>query len=332
MNSQIQVNVFVSMLDDFEVAVPNDRISYLKFRPPMAPLELELGLPESGVEDSKIEVPITDPDPIDSMADANIDTPDTTMVFMGEAIASFRTLLKRGYRAETRLMAEPSSTSVIKMSRSSFPTYGGYVLTTPKNGSMVTSFVDGRHYNTTCTTLMNYLGRAFLGWRGSTRWTVDAGTIHLSGLRGSDPSDGADVWNSITYALSRTNQYSLDQTVVTTASLPVTNLQQYINSVERGLDWRGMHLCNTNVNPVQTVEVPYLENKRFSYTFVDDDYSGITKGPGWELSILTPGTETFFDSSYLKFFVSAGEDFNFFFFNGLPPVYFESEYGLDTAF
>lgn len=350
-NSQVQVNVFISALDDFEVAAPDDKISFLKFRPNVEPdpppegragrsklmdtMLMRKGVPESGTlpdtdDCDDQDAPVTDPPPIDTMADDQMDQPQTTMVFMGEAVPSFRTLLKRSYRSELRLLAEADSTAVIKLSRGSFPTYGGFITgQVPSSGSMVTAFADGRYYNASLTTLLNYLGRAFLGWRGSTRWTVDTSTVNLTSTRSG--GDGADLWNSTTFSLARRNDFSLNQVIAESAGPLISNIPQIFNGIDRGLDCYGLHLGNTAVNPIQTVEVPYLQNDRFKYTFIDDNFASTTNGPGWDCSLMVPESETTFDTSYLKLYVSAGEDFNFFFFNGMPPVYFEQEYAQDGA-
>lgn len=342
----IEINVFVSMLDDFEVAAPDDKMSYLKFRsfvsPPqsgktsysdfMKTLTLKKSIPESGVVQDEDDQggEVTDPPPIDTIADNAIDTPNTTMVFMGEVIGSFRALLKRAYFSEMRLLTEIPTASVAVISRSSFPTYGGFISgQIIASNSMVTTFGDGRYYNTATTTLMNYLGRAFLGWRGSTRWTVDTSTVSLSAQEST--STVADLWNSVPFILSRSNRYTSNQIYQGTAGELTTNLPQKFNEAQRGGDCFGMHLGNTSVNPIQTVEVPYLSTDRFNYTFTEENYSVGDTGPSWKLSLMLPNSSSLFDNSFLKFYVSAGEDFNFFFFNGLPPVYYETAYATDTV-
>jgi hypothetical protein len=346
--SSVQINVFISALDDFEVAAPDDKISYLKFRPSVPVPEPDaqggysnfmnklrqkgMSVPESGTVPEDVDaadVPVVDPPPIDTMADSNLDVPNTTKVFMGEVIGSFRTMLRRAYRSEIRLVAEADSTAAYKISRSSFPTYGGFVThETIPNGSMVTSFADGRFYNASLTTMLNYLGRSFLGWRGSTRWTIDTSTVNLSSYDGNGDSD---LWNSITYTLARRNSYFNGQAFVDTSGPLVSNIPQLFNGIDRGMDCNGAYLGNTAVNPIQTIEVPYLQNDRFKYTFLDDKYEDEVEGPGWECSLMIPRSLTAKDTSYLKFYVSAGEDFNFFFFNGMPPVYFEQAYAQDQA-
>jgi hypothetical protein len=327
--SDIQVNVFISMLDDFEVAAPNDAMSYVKFRPPISPTRLG-SVPESGVEDDTDaqESPVADPEAIDEMASTHIDQPLTTKVFMGETIASFRTLLKRAYKSELLFFPEVSETAMVKFSRPSFPTYGGFSTATLPSGSMVTTFGDGRKYLATNTTLMNYLGRAFLGWRGSTRWTIDTSTVSLGARIGADDSD---FWNSVSYVLSRRNFTDYKATVANTGAINLKNIPQTFNEVERGADMFGAFIGNTSVNPIQTIEVPYLKNDRFSYTFARENFATGDFTPSWNMSLIVPRSGSALDSTYLRFYVSAGEDFNFFFFNGLPPVYYEQSFALDQS-
>lgn len=323
--SDISINVFISMLDDFEVAVPSDNPSYIKFLPPVAVPESGTPNDEEADEDDQA-APVTDPEVLDTYGETQIDTPDTTLVFMGEAITSFRTLLKRAYKAELRLLPEVPGVGMFKFSRGSFPTYGGFITGSVQANSMVQDFFDGRRYNTTTTTLLNYLGRAYLGWRGSTRWTVDCGSLNLA-----INSATSDTWGGISFGLSRTNFFNSTQQIVDVATTSITNVPQSFNEVSRGTDWKGLYLANTSVNPIQTIEVPYTMNKRFSYTFQADSYLVSTVDPGWECTMMVPSSATGDDYSFLSMYVSAGEDFNFFFFNGLPPVYLESNYGLDAG-
>ena len=332
--SAISVNVFISMLDDFEVAAPDDKISYLRYRreqfvPP--PLALN-SVPESGVPDANDaddqHAPITDPTGIDEFAETQIDVPETTKIFMGEVISSFRTLIKRSYLSELRIIPDVDQTSVYKISRGSFPTYGGYITDTPQNGSMVTSFTDTRYYNTAMTTMLNYLGRAFLGWRGSTRWTIDTSSLKTAF---NGPGGSNHVWNSLTFSLARRNTFSLTQTLGEPTGLLLTSIPQYVNNITRGEDCNGLYLGNTNVNPIQTIEVPYLQNDRFKYTFHDDNFVADTKGPGWTCTFNIPGSADDTELSAVKLYTSAGEDFNLFFFNGLPYVFYEPTYPYDEG-
>lgn len=333
----IQINVFVSMLEDFEVAAPDESITFLKFKEPVAPpppvsFADVITTPEAGVSDDADcgqDAPITDPESIDSMADGSLDDPLTTKVFMGEVVPSFRSLLKRTYKSDIRLMPETDSTSMISYSLSSFPTVGGfYEGQTPLEGSVLLTFQDGRFYNPSITTLMNYLSRAFLGWRGSTRWTVDTSGVNVAG---STQGGSSELFNSISYSFSRKNDYTNSRTITSTEALNINSVAQSFNNATRGQSTRGLALGNTNVNPVQTVEVPYMENKRFSYTFLEDNYSSVNRGPGWDFSLIYPKGGDTLTQNTLTFYVSGGEDFNFFFFNGLPPVYFEAEYQPDQA-
>jgi hypothetical protein len=168
--ADIQVNVFVSMLDDFEVAMPNPDMTAWRFREP----EMFIGEPEmdSGAADCCDDA-ITDPPTIDQMADTIIDTPDTTKLFFGEVIGSFRQMLKRTVMHEIVRVEEPVGTSLFTMTRGAFPEYGGYITTLVTPNSMAYEYNDGTAIIPCNTTYLNYVTRMFAGWRGSVRWTVD---------------------------------------------------------------------------------------------------------------------------------------------------------------
>jgi hypothetical protein len=52
-------------------------------------------------------------------------------------------------------------------------------------------------------------------------------------------------------------------------------------------------------------------------------FDTIVTGPAFNLSVVLPSSANAADISVLRMFTSAGEDLNFFFFNGLPPMYFQ---------
>ena len=323
----VSVNVFVSMLDDFEVGAPSDDISVVRFRPE-PPEATVLTTPNSGTIDGDMDccdTPVTDPPLLDNLADTNVEDPDVTKVFFGEVIGSFRQLLKRSYRAETSTLPLSSTTPTVQnVSRGSFPIYGGQLpAASYPTESMVTEFDDGRYFVPVETTMMNYLGRAFLGWRGSTRWTIDASSYGDRGLIGS---------NSLSVSLSRNTSFTNRNVVTPLTNSNAPDFSSIVMQAERGADTHGMMLCNTHINPILNVEIPYYLNKRFSYTAQDDEFISSVEGPPYNISSIFPesnsGNE---DITLIRTFVSAGEDFNLFFFNGLPPVYFEPFYPVDAG-
>jgi hypothetical protein len=322
--ANIQVNVFISMLDDFEVASPTDDISFCRFRAPVIPVPLLRTIPEmdAGAVMDCCDNAITDPPVIDTFNDTMLDDPDITKLFFGEVIGSFRQLLKRTCRAELRLIPENPGSSLFVLNRQAFPIQGGHHDAVPAAGTAALVLNDGIYYLPYHTTYLNYLSRAFIGWRGSIRWTVDASTLNQL--------NAGEFANSISYSLSRNtvitnSQQSLEISTTNLASAPLLLMEG-----ERGSGLRGMHLSNTQVNPIQSVEIPYYRNERFSLTSQALVLDGVPKeGPAWDFSVFLQGSQDLANVALFRTFVSAGEDFNFFFFNGMPPIFVETEYPLD---
>jgi hypothetical protein len=321
--SNIQVNVFVSMLDDFEVAMPNSDLGRYRFRNPNPPARQTRSItePEMG-EDSMgdmdcCEAPITDPPTIDTMADALIETPDTTKLFFGEVVASFRQLMKRTCLSEVVLVGEQTTSTIFSLTRRAFPEYGGNYDGGAFGSSLALTYTNGSQVVPYATTYLNYLGRMFIGWRGSVRWTFDTSTLNVSG--------GGDLFNSLTLNYSRT-----DSTARTTNSLPlpptglpVINIGPDLVDTGGPETLKGCYLGNSRVNPVQSVEVPFYSAQRFLTTLEEPAFDTIVTGPAFNLSVVLPSSANAADISVLRMFTSAGEDLNFFFFNGLPPMYFQ---------
>jgi len=312
----IQVAVFVSMLDDFEVAQPNANLTYLRFRQPVLPI------PEADFGDVSDENAVTDPPVIDSFADTSLDMPILTKVFFGESIGSFRQMLKRKFRSEMYALPEVTADSVVTVSRTAFPNYGGFYDTVqqPPLNSIINSFPDGRYYINCETTLLNYISRAFLGWRGSIRWTVDASELSTGNAQ-SDFTSGAD------FQLFRKSQSRND-----TLSAPIANdgdspsVYSAMYELNREAAANGVVVCNAGINPLQTIEVPFYTNKRFEYTFQDLDFNLFRPEPSWGFSCFVKAASSAVSPNLVTFYVSTGEDFNLIFFNGLPLVWFEPTY------
>jgi len=315
--ADIQVNVFVSALDDFEVGMPSEEIHRWTFRNPNPPnLINEPEMAEMDPDSGEDPNPITDPVTIDTYAQTMIDYPDYTKLFFGEVIGSFRQLIKRSVLHEAIVVKETSKTSVLVVDRSAFPEFGGIYNGPVFPNSMVLTFTNGKKLIPCATTPLNYVGRMFLAWRGSVRWVIDTSSLNVSGA--------TDVFNSISPSISRSDGCTR---IVNTLTLPYTNdnplniQSDYLNAVDTETAL-GAYIGNSNVNPLMSVEVPFYANKRFLSTQYDEDFANMTSSPAWRLSCVIPKTVTGSDVSILKTYCSAGEDFNFFFFNGMPPMYY----------
>lgn len=319
--ANIQVNVFVSMLEDFEVAMPNDDITNWRFRDPVPPPAILRNIPEMAVEAMEndmdcCESPVSDPPVIDTMADALIETPDTTKLFFGEVIGSFRQLLKRTMLCEVKRIPDDTESTYYSLERRAFPEFGGLYTGATLSTGMPLQYSNGQLVIPCATTYINYISRMFLGWRGSIRWTFDTATMNVQG--------GTDRFNSVTCTISRKNSslrtYGSGPLVQPTE--PDINIGP--NLIDAG-DFEtafGAHLLNTNVNPIQSVEVPFYSNKRFYSTQNETAFDRSVAEPCFRLSTILPGSSNNSDVSVLKMYCSAGEDFNLFFYNGQPPMYY----------
>jgi hypothetical protein len=92
-----------------------------------------------------------------------------------------------------------------------------------------------------------------------------------------------------------------------------------------------MHIGNTNVNPIQSVEVPYSSRSRFTPTLLETNSGDVDQGPSWEFGTIVPGDADRLEEVFIRTYVSAGEDMNFFFFNGMPAFYYYIEFTRDTG-
>jgi hypothetical protein len=276
----------------------------------------EMNVPEmdAGGDMDCCDDAITDPPKVDTMADDLIATPDITKLFFGEVIGSFRQLLKRDYLAEVFSLPELAFTHLLRIQRAAFPSYGGVYVGPTVVNSQVIEYGPTLSIVPVATTMLNYVSRMFLGWRGSIRWTIDT-----SGM----PNAGADGFSSstVTYGRNTQTNRSYDLTVFITPSIgdPVSIL-----NIEDGITGLGSYLGNTRVNPLHTIEVPFYSNKRFISTNQEFSYASTIEVPSFLLSSVQLPSNDSDEFGFLKFYCSAGEDFNLFFFNGMPPFYLES--------
>jgi hypothetical protein len=314
------------MLDDFEVAVPSDSIANWRFRNQSDP---QMGVPEMGIPEMAegdqgadmdcCDDPVMDPPTIDTMADAMIDSPDTTKLFFGEVIGSFRQMMKRTCLSEVVVVDDLPSTTILSITRRAFPEFGGRLpdSTSTFTDSMAITFANGQKYIPAATTYINYVSRMFLGWRGSIRWTFDTSTLNVS--------SGSDRFNSISTIVARS--LSTPRTTTSTAlrngSAPLHNVNFSMIEAEDKMFLDGAFIGNTNVNPIHSVEVPFYSNRRFEFIESSKSFQDIIDEPSFKFNAVLPGSDSDTDVSFVRMFCSAGEDFNLFFFNGMPPLFFQ---------
>jgi hypothetical protein len=336
-DNDIEVNVFVSAGDDFEVAVPDASImeklrlrtaeatiapQSLEFevekenRPPIEEVEPHAGESEETTEDSR-------PANVSTLnqAAASVSRKDeTNLVYFGESIHSFRQLLKRYCRHSiiSGSPLTPGNLVRVAASRCAFPFQVGYTEPASIPGAGVVYSVNGGQdrYVYGQTTLLNYLTPAFGGWRGSIRWMVDMTRFNnysgeLSSITVTRENDGAanaDDWTQLA-----------DESNTTAGQAALVNDRDQFS---RTFD--GQLYQSSAVNPTVMFEVPYYKNQRFTPAKrLDFPANSDIRQNGWVLEAIMSSSARA-GVEYAPCFVAAGEDFNVFFFLGAPIMYYES--------
>lgn len=316
-NNDIEVNVYVSMGDDFEVFVPYPHFQNFVFKPQSG----EEFTPQSGQEtvpESEHTEEVNAPIQMQSeqIAVASYTLPTTNLMYTGESIQSFRTMLKR-YNRWLTFGAEgnPAGTAYVNLQAKAFPALRGNVA-----GAIHTTSL-AAPYNYCNTVLLHWVSYMFSGWRGGIRYKViPKRCIQCSEMTASRHSANGGVFsvtsgNYISALLS--SQSEIAASTVLNGSLQDAEQTGY----------EGLAYTTSKVNPVLEFEIPWYSQFRFSpgkiqnWSTADDDFcqhmtvfcSQIKDRPDLNASV-----------GCYDMFVSTGEDFQTFFFTGLPRMYYEA--------
>lgn len=297
-NNDIQVNVFISAGDDFEVFVPDNHFQFFTFAS------------QSGLEthDSDESAPVHD-----TATTLGLPIRNTAMinkVYTGEAILSFRTMLKR-YNLWNSLGLLDSSPHNITGRFNAFPYYRGYM------PSGVENTAGGVPYNYCNTVLMHWVTLAFQGWRGSIRYKIvprgplsadHRPTIYVTQAPGTD--------TPYNYVMGTPDSATTQKD----ASLNIIPTQGALPAPGKPFTGtRGSVYANGYLNVPVEFEVPFYSTARFSPGKFKDLTTASQYTQHWDYNLTAEGTsQTFFDIH-----VAAGEDFQTYFFTGLPRAYYE---------
>jgi len=307
-NNDIEVNVFVSMGDDFEVFVPDDHFQHFVFKPQsgMEPL-----VPES----QETEEPSA---PQQSMADnLGPSYQDGTLinkVFTGEAIMSFRPLLKRYSRWRSELPdVDANGARYWRKRYCMFPFLRGNV------AGAVETDAGANPYNYCNTILLHWVTSAFSGWRGSIRWKIlyresdNATSTHAPSIlywgRDDPIPSGTQIYidDFGTYSLTNREEWAI-RTVKGNSENLLTGA-------------KGMTYSDVNINGNTEIEIPYYNRDRF----VPGKNENFT-GTEFINAPTIVGDHHVFVSTFttMDFMIGTGEDFQVYMFTGLPRMYYEA--------
>lgn len=323
-NNDISVNVFVSVGDDFEVVDLNHTsISDLslfpdKRNPGVPPLTQQSGT--EGVTSDSVD--LTQPDG-DRCLDENMPIMDkalgrlapslstsdnTQLVYFGDPVSSFRTLLKRynfhSVIAPDRTVANLNVTVVLI---DNFPFHRGYA----NDGLYNTiSPTDPTPYNYCLNTLLTYLAPAYGAYRGGIRRKVvytgqgnNNNMIHVS--RRTAGFDGP-------------NKQSITLDAVNTAS-PHVRATQLLSATPSGMN--GVISANITNQTALEYEMPFYDRHRFYCPKRVNNKTATDNKGMFNLHRVAAQFSTVGAPNALLVYCATGEDFTLAFYLG-PPVFF----------
>eukprot|EP00918_Siedleckia_nematoides_P043818 GHVU01095750.1.p1 GENE.GHVU01095750.1~~GHVU01095750.1.p1 ORF type:complete len:477 (+),score=25.49 GHVU01095750.1:140-1432(+) len=307
----VKVNIFVSCGDDIEFAVPSDRFQNFVVVPQslLGPL----------IEPHMGDDPNTFVNEQDQMEQPNEDTllqtydnmKDTYKVFFGERLASFRSLIKR-YNLHTAIGPGVDNNETLSVyTMSMFPFYRGNVPFAVHDSTT-------GNYNYGNTVLLHWVNLMFSGYRGSIRYKwIPSGEKSSTNLY-------AERLDPVKFAA----KYSYGQSSLATFDNSSQVARHAVQTASFGTPPSGVTgtcFTNSEVNPVLEYEVPYYNASRFSPAKMVDVTSG--KIESYEIETTHKLVVEYVGSTKKTFvgcYVAAGEDYNCYFFTGLPQMYYEA--------
>ena len=311
-NNDIEVNVFISAGDDFEVAVPDDWFSRFVFKPQSVATYRIMPQSMAGPDETDTKDPSA-PIQTDELALTTQYTANDKLnkVFFGEVIASFRTILRR--YAQHSSLGDLGS-KLVYGRRPNFPYLRGNV------SGAVNSTVAAAPYSYCNTLLLHWVTMAFSGYRGSIRYK-------LLPLNIGDERDAIDYWIARSSANPGDPMYSSGTTTTLTYGSDVDASVIWMPQADPTLptSWssgiNGLVYQNGRVNQACEFEVPYYSPFRFTPGKKENHTGTAIFDDAWDYRMQMKGN----NAAQMPIFVAAGEDFQCYMFTGLPPMYFESQ-------
>lgn len=318
----IQINVFISASDDFEVCVPQcSHLVGLSWAPGItesggAPSRIGKLVPQMGDEvadpvDTTVESTPTLPNPTNTLAPSLTLADHTLDVFFGDPVTSFRQCLKR-YQFSRSWLLPYAGTNTYQntvLLLPDIPLYPGAVGGAIDSGIADTSVPTPWNY--VKTTLLNYLLPAFAGRRGGIRWKY-----HLVGVMNQHGNMSATkLLESVGYGVAS----SVDPAAWdANPTQPHLNAEYYNTLMPH--TWCATHVTDVRNNPTLEVEFPYYYLGRF-YPTRWLNVTSANASTAYHRLVVKFKADPALDSPRINSYVSTAEDFNLYFFSGVPPLF-----------
>ena len=298
--ADVAFNVFVSF-EDLEVFDPDSDnfqlYSYFPVPPAPAAQEYEEQSASHHIGDSTpVENAAPDSAPlINEIGGSKMLEPAAFM--HGDPVVSFRQAMKRYAFVESIVFQESAAAANMNstlITRRAVPLYRG-----PQVG--------GYHGNdeVVCPmTMFAYIAGAFSGWRGSVRYKVY--------------NIFPELWRH-SMTVSRGGSGVISQSF-TSYSLSSENITQQRAAVDESFSGRAI-TCEV-MGHILEFEIPWYANRRFAPTHIPPNTNTAFATYRIEVSSLTRPNDIIESRQVLDIYQSMGEDMNFFYFRGVPTLYF----------
>lgn len=313
----IYVNVFVSAGEDFQVYCPDDHFSKFDFFEPQSGFVPQSGLVPDAIGDNENDAP--QQSNVITLGVPTTPHPDMNKVYMGETIASFRSMLKRYTNWRTDMHVGSSGLQQTMETLNAYPYLRGY------QPFGIHSTVTSLPYTYCNNTLMSWVRNAHSGWRGSIRYKFLPSGDTYGGNAGYDLTVQRGSPNTLGYSGVARSIWPVGTTLTSSQLAQLGVSRTAANGVPAfgyppsGIN--GMVYTATKVNPVLEVEIPFYAKRRFGAGKTGDYITTNPRGgTGYTVysEFRSQNTNPFGYHQY----VAAGEDFQVYFFSGLPRVWY----------
>ena len=293
-NNDIQVNVFVSMCDDAEFAVPHNRFATYSAWTGIGTTPQSGGELESAPEDNAPVINENTEEYVPCIPTDNA----MTKVYIGESVPSFRNLIKRYNHMWTAAMPS-GNTGHWVWQLHDFPLPRAYAADGIRSGATYS-------YNPVNTTLMRYLAFGYLVYRGGVRhkflpWT-----------------QGNCAVNGFLVAKRNLTHVVANPTLTTQVTTSSAAMEDQIQGLFAG-GAEGLHITPMSQQPVLEVELPFYRNARFALTRGGYAASATDVPYVEDLTHTIAYLGQFNAHMYYSVYVAGAEDSNFSCFQGCVP-------------
>jgi hypothetical protein len=302
-SSDIQVNVFIRAGEDFEVGCPSSEhlsnMSYFEPQSGFEPLEATDSAPVGASE-------------VASVGEISSASSKKNLLFFGETIKSFRTMMRRYSQYINIGVPVNISSDTLALTRvfqRTFPLYRGYDTSGIHSAGVVPV-----PYNYVQNSFLTYVTPAYVGRRGGLRYKMVLSTPRL-----------VEVATFGVTRLSENVAYSTSSVVLSDNAATVSDIAYNCSRNKLSRSTAGAFVTVPSAQPGLEIEFPYYLASRFAFARDVNSDARNTRDGTQDEAIMTDFVSAMdiAPSTYvLDQYVATGEDYTCFYFLNVPLMFF----------